>query len=107
MNLTLFAVIGGRPVIKGPPQKEGKVVPGGRVQLTCKVAGKGPFKCVWLYKNQTLVKETNFNLTIERMTEARQGKYKCQVTNAYGPAESKPVTLELGMLYIILTLYTS
>jgi len=85
-------------VIKIPPKKHGKVVPGGRVKLTCEATGKGPFKYVWMHKNQTLVKENKYCLTIDPMIEAHEGEYRCRVTNAFGYAVSESVTLQLGML---------
>ena len=94
---TTFYFIGGRPVIKAPPKKQGKVVPGGRVQLTCEATGKGPYKYVWMHNNKTLVKETSSDLIIEQMIEGHQGDYRCRVKNAYGYAVSEPVTLQLGM----------
>ena len=84
-------------MIIGPPKKSGKVVPGGRVQLTCEAKGKGPFKYVWMHNNQKLVKETSSTLTLEQMVESHQGDYTCRVTNAFGFSVSKPpVTLQLG-----------
>ena len=71
------------------------------MHLTCEGVGKGPFNYVWMHNNQTLVKETQSLLTIEHITEADQGEYRCRLTNAFGYAVSDPKRLELGMLTII------
>ena len=71
--------------------------------MKCAVKGKGPFEFAWIHDNQTLVKETGTcyteaGLSIEQMTAANQGEYKCRFINAFGFDVSDPVPLRLGLL---------
>ena len=96
--------IGDKPIVKALPEIVGEALPGEQVKLTCAVKGKGPFEFVWIHDNQTLVSEagscwTKAKLSIEQMTAANQGEYRCRFFNSYGFDVSEPVPLRLGMLY--------
>ena len=59
-----------------------------------------------MHDNQTLVKEarsclTEAELSIEEMTAADQGEYKCRFINSFGFDVSEPVLLHIGMLHAV------
>lgn len=88
------------PVIITEPLSQ-NVTGGESVSFTVEATGSAPFTYKWLKDGAEIANATEVFLTIENVTDADDGEYKCIVTNAFGSDTSSVAVLKVDMTNLV------